>query len=193
MVELVVPLQLRFQLQFATPEHGHVERADVAPRLEVGALGSHPFPRRRQRGPACLHQTGEFFSVAGAAEHQGDPQGVGAVKDLAERLFAQDVQLPAPFAGNLVDGACGAPADLLGAQRLHQALLFHQPQLAVERADVDAAPGADVGLFGVAADLVAVPRDVVGQQPQDHEPGKIHAISFRRLIAGVKRVLEKMG
>jgi hypothetical protein len=40
---------------------------------------------------------------------------------------------------------------------------------------------------------VAVPRAVVGQQPQDHEPGKIHAISFRRLIAGVKRDLEKMG
>ena len=73
----------------------------------------------------------------------------------------------------------GRPAHLLRADLGDQPLDGHQPQIAVQRADADAAPLADVRHLGDQPDLMTVLRPVALASV----PSTISRVRFTRLVS----------
>jgi hypothetical protein len=162
-VELVMPAQFGLELQFPAAKHGHVNRTEVALTLEVSALGGDPITCGRDDLSSGLHHRQQLLPVAEPPEHQGHTKRVRAEVQTDDGLFAEDAQFAPPLRGDLVDGAGRSPADLLRPERFDQAFFLHPVEFPVQGANVNATPVADVGHLRISANLMAVPRTVVGQ------------------------------
>jgi hypothetical protein len=121
--------------------------------------------------PARAQPAGELLHVGpGRRERQRDTERVGRRLCAPDRLLGQHPELHCALARDRVHGAGGAAPDLFGADCLDQALRLHGAQLPVQGPDAHTAPLADVGHLGDAADLVAVPRAVLAERAEHHEP-----------------------
>src|SRR6266496_3996828 len=104
------------------------------------------------------HERGLLARLRIAAEQQGDPDGIQIALVAAPGFTAEPDQLALPVGGDLVDGAGGAPAELLAADGLDEPFILHAVQLAVEGAHVHPAPGLHAADLGDPADLTSPKR-----------------------------------
>jgi hypothetical protein len=175
-----VPGELGLQVQLATAEDRQHSGADRA-FLEASPLGDERVESFRRRLTPVLQQRRDLAGIAQSAEQQADSDRVRGSNPGRERPFAKRAERSEPGVTYSVDGALRAPAYLLTTQELNESFGFELVKLAVESPWAHPAPAFHVHGIGLAAQLVAVHRAVLGEQAEDDQTRQAHTTTLARL------------